>query len=627
MKSGVKTFTLASGLAIASAVAAQDAAPPPAMTTTNTGLYANVSAVLSQRFYRLIAKHKPVMADVMAQRAAVQNLLAEIPASHLALLSQATFDRLIADLAGTAVPSAGFDVVQLNGRYFATNLLEGGAGEAAGIRNGDEIVSLQGVPTRDSPLLDWRSDDAYLDEDRDPPLHFLKVSAGERIATGVRRAANGPVEEWMVVAKIDSSRDASSRSVRRIEQDGRVLGYVHLWYIYLQGASDIVRDALAGPLKDADGLILDLRGRGGSGTEIPALLAVLDQAHRDRALPVVGLIDRQTRSAKDVIARALAKRPWVRLVGEPTAGAVIPASFAPVGDGAVLMFPSFALGTLTQEMENQGGVAPSVMATRSIAYADDKDPILEAGLQALASGPRGFAAGPAAGERPESSERAKTAPSVAPDWLTLKAQMLAALGGEAAVRQWRARKLEGRAEIVGLPMTGTYRQVTDPSGRFRIDANFGSLAITQGFDGEAAWTKNPQTGVSRANAAMTARLRTQSGFFGPLDWDREGREVLRITGAIFDDKPSFELILRDEAGELSLFVDAASKWLIGMRSEIDSPMGRIPSTTTFSNYKDFEGLPLPTVILVEAAGQKQRYVIERVIFGPVDAGEFAMPAG
>lgn len=68
-----------------------------------------------------------------------------------------------------------------------------------------------------------------------------------------------------------------------------------------------------------------------------------------------------------------------RLVGEPSAGAVIPATFADVGHGSILMFPSFTLPRYTQLIEFKP-VEPDVFIERAGPMSAGHDPILKGGL-------------------------------------------------------------------------------------------------------------------------------------------------------------------------------------------------------------------------------------------------------
>ena len=124
--------------------------------------------------------------------------------------------------------------------------------------------------------------------------------------------------------------------------------------------------------------MLDLRGRGGSATEVARIVAWV-RAYRERTgKPVVALADRQSRSGKDVLLYEF-RQMGVRIVGEASAGAVIPASFADVGHGMVLMFPTTRLPKYTDLLELKP-VAPDVHVARPGLFAAGTDPILEAGV-------------------------------------------------------------------------------------------------------------------------------------------------------------------------------------------------------------------------------------------------------
>ena len=50
-----------------------------------------------------------------------------------------------------------------------------------------------------------------------------------------------------------------------IKVDGRNIGYVHFWFIHTTGVLELLRDLFDGSFAAAEGLLLDLRGRGGDG--------------------------------------------------------------------------------------------------------------------------------------------------------------------------------------------------------------------------------------------------------------------------------------------------------------------------------------------------------------------------
>jgi len=358
---------------------------------TNGSLFENAVAVLQKRYYdeRFRKDEIPKLADqytekakrattLREQREAVHEFLSHIPASHLGLLSKQSYRYVMSDLQGTPYPTFGFQLMNVSGKFYAFFVLEGSPAERAGLLAWDRIVSIDGVPVEQSPRLDWRTDDAYITDDRDPPVHYLSAERGDTIRIKLERQ-RGKFQELAISASDYSAFMAAKASARIYENDGRKFGYVHFWFVHLTGVPELLKAKLEGEFSSCDGIILDLRGRGGNGTAIAQIINVLRADNSKRHRPIVALVDRQSRSAKDVLAYELKTTGLGRIVGERTAGAVIPATFADVGYETILMFPSFKLPRYTDLLEFKP-TEPDMFVERAGPFSAGNDPILKAGL-------------------------------------------------------------------------------------------------------------------------------------------------------------------------------------------------------------------------------------------------------
>lgn len=352
-------------------------------------LFDNVVRVLADGYYDqswreetlpgLAARFRPVAeatASLEEERAVVHAFLSGIPASHLALVSERAYGGLMKDLSGEAMPTFGFGLVRLGEGYVVANLYEGGPAARAGLRPGDVVVAIDGEAIETSSRLDWRTDDAALP---DPPAHAVLCNEdGEVIRVEFeRRPGERSVVE--VTARPYSSLQAARASVDVIERDGVSIGYVHFWYVHHSEMDDMLYDLYRGRFADADVMVLDLRGRGGSAEMVGRVVRSLRGDDRCWNKPVVALIDAKTRSAKEAIAFELRGRELATLVGETTAGALLPMGGRRVGQGAVLVYPVMHLGTWTDRIEGIG-VAPHVEAAPSGAYSEGRDSITERGM-------------------------------------------------------------------------------------------------------------------------------------------------------------------------------------------------------------------------------------------------------
>lgn len=362
-----------------------------AFRATRGTLFQNVVSVLEKKYYdkqfredilpKLVSDYSArasAAKTLREQRNIVQEFLSHIPASHLGLLSARTHRRLFDDLAGKPYPTFGFQLMEIKGKFYTFFLLEGGPGERAGLLSWDRIVTIDGTPVEQSPRLDWRSDDAYIPDELDPPVHFLEAAQGESVALKVERQ-RGKFLNVTVKAKDYSAFAAAKASAKIYKTGDRSFGYLHFWYVHMTGVPELLRDKLEGEFSTCDGVVIDLRGRGGNGMAIAKIIDLLRADKSTRRRPIVALVDRQSRSAKDVLAYEMKRTGVARLVGERTAGAVIPATFADVGYETILMFPSFKLPKYTDLLESKP-VEPDVPVERAGPLSAGSDPILKAGL-------------------------------------------------------------------------------------------------------------------------------------------------------------------------------------------------------------------------------------------------------
>ena len=316
---------------------------------------------------------------VEQERLVIREFLSHVPASHLALISSSTYEKVMYDLMNRGSYTLGFCLVSHDGGLFVDAVLEKGPAAEAGLLRWDRVAEIDGVPVRESPRLDWRSDDAYLP---DPPEHLLLCKKGERVSLKVERTP-GVFHDIEIAVRKYSSFEAARVSRKILSCQGKRYGYIHFWLIHNKGLVKLLRESCEGTFARCDGLVLDLRGRGGSGSEVKKLLNFLREEWYPRPLAV--LIATGTRSAKEMLAHDIRHDVHGLLVGEKTAGAVIPASFRQVGRGAILMYPSFTVGSYTEKLEGRG-VEPDVPVHDAGPYSEGADPILEAGVRALARG-------------------------------------------------------------------------------------------------------------------------------------------------------------------------------------------------------------------------------------------------
>lgn len=227
--------------------------------------------------------------------------------------------------------------------------------------------------------------------------------------TVARHPSEPPIEIVVVPREIQPRREwmsAAERGAMLHETGDATVAYLPLFACAGEDATAILREAISGPFSTADALVLDLReGWGGCKPEILALFSTLpprlEQRFRDGTpmvfdgqwrKPLVVLVNRRTRSGKEVVARAIQRNGVGLIVGETTAGAVLGGRIYPLSDGSLL---SLAVADMTVDGERlEGiGVRPDVFVEDELESGAGRDPQRDRAIELAAQMASSRAAG------------------------------------------------------------------------------------------------------------------------------------------------------------------------------------------------------------------------------------------
>ncbi len=631
-------------------------------------LFENVAGVLSERFFdetfrenelpRFVELYRKKAAEATSfeqERAIVQEFLSNMPATHLGLISKASRTHMMHDLGGEASPSFGFELIEYDGKHYAFNVLEEGPGAKAGLRRGDRFVTIDGALVANSPRLSWRTDDAFLP---DPPVRGLSCEEGDAIKLRIERTP-GKYLDIKIPCEPYCTWDATKASARIIEQDGKRIGLVHFWHIQLRGPDALLKEKLEGDFASCDALVLDLRGRGGSGFMVNRMLDVLDGTSSWRRL-IVALINGHSRSAKEVIANEFRKRGLGTLVGERTAGAVIPVSMADVGFDMHLMFPSFTLGQHTNDLEFVG-VAPDIQVAEVGPYSAGADPILDAGVteavrltetktwktrrgeetavtaDATKQGAKYTAHAASSRQRMHGTPASKTAASAKnaePDppgydatALDALAKMIDAVGGEEVLRRHKFRTIRGKRNIGGM-IDATYVSLAAAPNLLLQRMELPGMGKAEGgYNGSIGWNISPMHGTELMDDEELEDMVVDADFYAELNYKKNHKSIRYVGKAKFADKNCHQVRLTKPSGSVEvLYIDASTGLPVGREAEVKTNMGMMSTVRTVKEFKPYDGEMIPTIYDEDIGGmQNMATTVTEVSFEPIDAKTFEPP--
>lgn len=267
----------------------------------------------------------------------------------------------------------------LEGKNFIVSVLAGSVAEKAGLLAGDEIIAVD--------------DKAF------QPVMSLQGKAGKDVRFSIRRTADAEAQEIKLVPVELSPKtemlEAEKNSIKLIERDGKKIGYIHIYSYAGSEYHDALLDAISwGSLQHADALIIDLRyGLGGAdpsylnifNTRVPVMTS-WDQSGKQYDYdpqwrkPAAYLVNRFSRSGKEILAYGAKKYGLATVIGEKTAGAVVGGSPFPLSNGD-LMYLAARNAEVDGEKLEGVGVSPDVEVPMDIRYSMGKDKQLDTAVE------------------------------------------------------------------------------------------------------------------------------------------------------------------------------------------------------------------------------------------------------
>lgn len=278
-------------------------------------------------------------------------------------------------------PTVGIITEEIEDHDFIISILAGSNAEKAGLLAGDEIISVNGKPYE--------------------PVNSLRNQSGQEVVFSIKRTLHDSIKEITIEPITKNPKkemlEAEKASIHVIESADKKIGYIHIYSYAGKEYHEELLDAISwGSLKDADALIIDLRyGLGGANpnylnifnTQVPVISAIDNSGKKysydtQWRKPAVYLVNRLSRSGKEILAFGAKKYELATVIGERTAGAVVRGTIFPLSNGDLLY-----LATRDSEIDGVrlegAGVEPDINIPMDIRYSQGKDKQLEAAVEYL----------------------------------------------------------------------------------------------------------------------------------------------------------------------------------------------------------------------------------------------------
>lgn len=275
----------------------------------------------------------------------------------------------------------GIVTKEINGNTFIKAIFDGSPAAKSGLMVGDRVLSIDAQPFQ--------------------AVNSFKGKANQKVNLRIQRQSNASSQQEIAVTSklLDATTmflDAMEASIQIIEQQGKKIGYVHIWsYAGDQYQEQLEEELFYGRLRGIDALVLDLReGWGGAPLKAlniytakgPSVTSIRRDGRRyiDVAQwrkPVVLLVNEGSRSAKEILAYGFQQYNIGTVVGTKTAGAVVAGTAFLLPDGNMLYLAVADVYIDGNKRLEGVGVTPDEIVPFSLEYAQGKDPQKERAIE------------------------------------------------------------------------------------------------------------------------------------------------------------------------------------------------------------------------------------------------------
>jgi carboxyl-terminal processing protease len=377
-------FMLAAGLWLGGHPAKMPPALRDVFVDESAGLTAEASELIEDNYFRRVSQGNLIDSSLQGMVRGLRRRYRDRFSDYFSAEMLARFNEEIEG----RFSGIGLSVRGAKDGLRVAGVFKGSPAERAGIEVGETIVSVDG---RSIAGLDTNAATA-----------LIKGPEGTEVTIGVRRGEKSEARQKQLVRAQISVPVLSSR----LETvDGRRFGYAHL-AAFSEGAHGALRRAVRKLQRQgAQGLVLDLRGNGGglleeavltAGIFLPEGETVVSTDSRTQghavyktrgdnlpALPIVVLIDRNTASAAEILAAALADDAGAKTVGTRSYGKGVFQQEIDLSNGGALKLTVGEYFTPDGTNLAGKGIHPDLAARD--APRTRRDEALERALEALAA--------------------------------------------------------------------------------------------------------------------------------------------------------------------------------------------------------------------------------------------------
>jgi hypothetical protein len=202
---------------------------------------------------------------------------------------------------------------------------------------------------------------------------------------------------------------------------------------------------------------------------------------------------------------------------------------------------------------------------------------------------------------------------------------VAAIGGRPRLQGFSSRHQVAEMSVQGMTMTVETFQAR-PNKIFTKVEMAGMGSMTMGYDGTTAWSNNPMQGPRVITGTELPQVLQQADFDASADPARSFPTMETLGEKVVAGRACWNLRMVHSSGqEVQQCFDKETGLLVGATVHQSGQMGEVDASLVFEDYRDFDGMKLPTKVTTTAMGQDMVLTVKSVSHEPIPASTFELP--
>jgi hypothetical protein len=201
-------------------------------------------------------------------------------------------------------------------------------------------------------------------------------------------------------------------------------------------------------------------------------------------------------------------------------------------------------------------------------------------------------------------------------------------GGTVAFKAIQSMKAKGTFTVTGQAMSGNIEMMAARPNKLLTKISVPGIgAFEEGFDGKVAWSIDPLNGPSLITGRALNEHADEAWFDAPLHGTDHVKDMTVLGKEVFEGRPVYRVKVVSQRGTEQIeFFDVATGLQAGLEATRETPMGTMPTTAVFGDYRRFGQLTFPAKMVQRVFGQEQVVTFSAYEFDSVPASAFDLPA-